>query len=136
MAQVQVKWAGRRFGIEFADSEELSNYTVSQFKEKCQRLTGVDSQDMKLLAYGGRCVTELRFGYRRERERELIPPIRKAVMKNDQAQLRAYGIRPGSQLLLIGTVKKVSKHTHTERERELSSLCVRECSLRHAEQTE
>ncbi|CDH52022.1 predicted protein [Lichtheimia corymbifera JMRC:FSU:9682] len=77
MATIEVKWQGRRFNVEFDDSE-LETATVHDLKDKCQKITNIEPARMKLLAYG-------------------------AVMKNDSLSLNTYGIRSGSKVILMAT---------------------------------
>lgn len=53
MATIEVKWQGRRFNVEFDDSE-LETATVHDLKDKCQKITNIEPARMKLLAYGGK----------------------------------------------------------------------------------
>lgn len=53
MATIEVKWQGRRFNVEFDDSE-LETATVHDLKDKCQKITNIEPSRMKLLAYGGK----------------------------------------------------------------------------------
>ena len=52
MISFEIKWGTKKFPVEFAQ-DEFDAMTVSDFKVKCQQLTEVEPQYMKLLAYGG-----------------------------------------------------------------------------------
>ncbi|KAF7722233.1 hypothetical protein EC973_003514 [Apophysomyces ossiformis] len=80
---VEVKWASRRFPVEFSQ-DEFQHATVADLKRKCEQVTDIDPSTMKLLAYG-------------------------AVMKDDNALLGIYGVRPGSTVRLMGLVKVFKK---------------------------
>lgn len=57
MATIEVKWQGRRFNVEFDDSE-LETATVHDLKDKCQKITNIEPSRMKLLAYGGKLLLQ------------------------------------------------------------------------------
>ena len=52
MISFEIKWGTKKFPVEFTQ-DEFDTMTVSDFKVKCQQLTEVEPQYMKLLAYGG-----------------------------------------------------------------------------------
>ncbi|KAL0075629.1 hypothetical protein J3Q64DRAFT_1646835 [Phycomyces blakesleeanus] len=73
---ITVKWGKRHFKIEFDDYEQqLEDTTVGDLKQRCHRLTGINTTEISLSAYG-------------------------AVMNNDKLPLGAYSIRPGSKVIM------------------------------------
>ncbi|KAI9304110.1 hypothetical protein BJ944DRAFT_91015 [Cunninghamella echinulata] len=82
-SKIEIKWNGRTFYIELEEND-FDTWTVQDLKEKCHRITGLSSENIKLLAYG-------------------------AVMKDKNAPLSHYSIKPGTKLRLIGTNKYVDK---------------------------
>ncbi|KAL9539936.1 hypothetical protein MBANPS3_009981 [Mucor bainieri] len=86
-ANLEIKWNGKRFPVEFSSAKELQQTTVKELKQICERITGVNPKDMKINAFG-------------------------ALMNNDDMPLSVYGLRPGCYVTL-----KVSKHKKaTDRE--------------------
>ncbi|KAI8149382.1 hypothetical protein BJV82DRAFT_573720 [Fennellomyces sp. T-0311] len=83
MPQVEVKWAGKRFQLEFSQ-EQLETATVKDLKDKCYESTHVDPARMKLMAYG-------------------------AVMKNNEQRVSTYGVRDGSKLILMAAPAKADE---------------------------
>ncbi|CAO3636111.1 unnamed protein product [Cunninghamella echinulata] len=79
-SKIEIKWNGRTFYIEL-EKNDFDTWTVQDLKEKCHCITGLSSENIKLLAYG-------------------------AVMKDKNAPLSHYSIKPGTKLRLIGTNKK------------------------------
>lgn len=53
-ANLEIKWNGKKFPIEFSSVKELEQTTVKQLKNKCERITGVSAKDMKINAFGGK----------------------------------------------------------------------------------
>ncbi|CAO3649702.1 unnamed protein product [Mucor fragilis] len=83
-ANLEIKWNGKRFPVEFSSVKELEQTSVKQLKQICERITGVSPRDMKINAFG-------------------------ALMNNDDMPLSVYGLRPGCYVTL-----KVSKHKKSE----------------------
>ncbi|CAO0789878.1 unnamed protein product [Mucor circinelloides] len=79
-ANLEIKWNGKRFPIDFSSAKELEQTTVKELKQICGRITGVSPRDMKINAFG-------------------------ALMNNDDMPLSVYGLRPGCYVTL-----KVIKH--------------------------
>lgn len=99
-AELQVKWNRHRYTVEFP-TEEFDTVTVKDLKEKCHRFTGIDPANMKLLAYGGI------FPFRGEADFVCSGfDGCLAMMKDDSKALSAYGLLPGSKIILMG-----SKHS-------------------------
>ncbi|CAO3695430.1 unnamed protein product [Rhizopus stolonifer] len=88
-AILKVFWKGKEFPVEYSNVQELYQATVKDLKEYCSRVTGIESHKINLLAFG-------------------------AVMNNDDIQLKAYGIRPESQIML--RVKNIGQKGSNERE--------------------
>ncbi|KAI8880751.1 hypothetical protein K501DRAFT_157249, partial [Backusella circina FSU 941] len=82
--RIDVKWHNKKFPVEFSNQAELDATTVKQLKEYCQRMTGLETKEMKLSVFG-------------------------AVMNNDNMPLNVYGIRPGCYITL-----KQKKHHHRD----------------------
>jgi hypothetical protein len=53
-AILEIKWNGKRFPIEFRNAKELEGTSVKDLKSICQRITGVDPENMKINAFGGK----------------------------------------------------------------------------------
>ncbi|KAG2214059.1 hypothetical protein INT46_004974 [Mucor plumbeus] len=82
MVSFEIKWGTKRFPIELTQ-DEFDTIKVSNFKVKCQQLTEVEPQYMKLLAYG-------------------------AILKNDEELLKNYKIVQGSKIMLMGSKTHIS----------------------------
>lgn len=52
MVSFEIKWGTKKFTIDL-DDEEYIELTVHELKAKCQQLTEVEPEFMKLLAHGG-----------------------------------------------------------------------------------
>lgn len=53
-ANLEIKWNGKRFPIDFSSAKELEQTTVKELKQICGRITGVSPRDMKINAFGGK----------------------------------------------------------------------------------
>jgi hypothetical protein len=93
--RIHVKWHNKKFPVEFSNQAELDATTVKQLKEYCQRMTGLETKEMKLSVFGGtyeascidKCILNIYYKY-------------PAVMNNDSMSLNVYGIRPGCHVSL------------------------------------
>ncbi|KAG1468097.1 hypothetical protein G6F56_004036 [Rhizopus delemar] len=88
-AILKVFWQGKEFPVEYSNVQELYQATVKDLKGYCSRVTGIESHKINLLAFG-------------------------AVMNNDDMQLKAYGIRPESRIML----RESNRINQTERTKE------------------
>jgi hypothetical protein len=53
MVSFEIRWSAKKFLIDLND-EEYNAMTVGDLKLKCQQLTEIEPQYMKLLAHGGK----------------------------------------------------------------------------------
>ena len=53
-ATIEIKWNGKRFPVEFHNVKELESTSVRNLKAHIQRMTGVDSSQIQLQAFGGK----------------------------------------------------------------------------------
>ncbi|KAI9025914.1 hypothetical protein CLU79DRAFT_743706 [Phycomyces nitens] len=86
---IELKWSSKRFIFEFEDEEKLERTTVGELKNKCQQVTEVKVDVIKLLAHG-------------------------AVMRNNEMTLGEYNIRNGTKIMMIGSLKKEKKDSHEQ----------------------
>ncbi|CEP17025.1 hypothetical protein [Parasitella parasitica] len=101
-ANLDIKWNGKKFPIEFSSAKELQQTTVRELKNICERFTGVSPSDMKINAFG-------------------------ALMNNDDMPLSIYGLRPGCYVTL-----KVNKSGHKKNaSRDVCNLPWQHCRHNH-----
>ncbi|KAL7331891.1 Ubiquitin domain-containing protein ubfd1, variant 2 [Mucor circinelloides] len=79
MISFEIKWGAKRFDIELSQ-EEFDTVTVSDVKSKCQQLTKVEPQFMKLIVKG-------------------------AILKDDAQLIKDTKIGQGSKVMLMGGSK-------------------------------
>ncbi|KAG1089100.1 hypothetical protein G6F42_020070 [Rhizopus arrhizus] len=79
MISFEIKWGAKRFDIELSQ-EEFDTMTVSDVKSKCQQLTKVEPQFMKLIVKG-------------------------AILKDDAQLIKDTKIGQGSKVMLMGGSK-------------------------------
>ncbi len=53
-AIIEVKWNGKKFPVEFQSVKDLETTTVKDLKSYIQRMTGINSNSLKLQAFGGK----------------------------------------------------------------------------------
>ncbi|KAL0089392.1 hypothetical protein J3Q64DRAFT_1728409 [Phycomyces blakesleeanus] len=86
---IELKWSSKRFTFQFEDENELEKTTVRELKAKCQKVTEVKSDFIKLLANG-------------------------AVMRNDEMTLADYNIRDRAKVMMMGSLQKNKKESHEQ----------------------
>ncbi|KAG2204340.1 hypothetical protein INT47_009382 [Mucor saturninus] len=82
MVSFEIRWNTKKFLIDLND-EEYDAMTVGDLKLKCQQLTEIEPQYMKLLARG-------------------------AIIKNDTESIKNYKILSGSKIMLMGSKTHIS----------------------------
>lgn len=100
MISFEIKWGAKRFDIELSQ-EEFDTMTVSDVKSKCQQLTKVEPQFMKLIVKGG--IIDKQQQHQHWIMSDLI--MYTAILKDDAQLIKDTKIGQGSKVMLMGGSK-------------------------------
>lgn len=101
MISFEVKWGTKKFDIELTQ-EAFDTMTVSDLKSKCQQLTEVEPQFMKLIVKGGTITHE---SIQRQPWTMSNLIMYTAILKEDTQLIKDTKIGQGSKIMLMGGSK-------------------------------